>query len=323
MRISAMNIGITAKSLIAGAMCAASFAAHADKEAEFHGLFPPDVKTVGIVSVSHLISQKSFDRGTNLLAEAGYRVKAMPNVRKMEPPEVRARLFEQAWLDPEIDILLFAKGGQGAADVISKVDWDRLRSRNMRVIGFSDVTMVLGAMLAKGAGSPISGPMLSTLSTYCTGESRKRLRMVLDGTPPSISLTPVKPCAAPVEGKPFAGLISRFPVLLDMGLLPSLDGRIAFIECTPKYADGSEQMLDALVERGVFAKAAAVVFCDFNRKWKKSRVDELFSRFAAKVPCPVFSGYPYGHVPTSFAIDFTRPLSISENGGMRWLDASR
>ena len=87
---------------------------------------------------------------------------------------------------------------------------------------------------------------------------------------------------------------------------------------TPKYADIAETVLDDLTGRGVFEKAAAVVFCDFNRDWERSRVDALFERFAAKVPCPVFSGYPYGHVRDSFAIDFTRPLRISAAGDLEW-----
>ena len=285
---------------------------------DFRGLFPPDVKTVGIVSVSSLIPTNVFVRGTNLLVKAGYRVKAMPNILKMESPEVKAKLFEQAWLDPEIDFLLFSRGGQGASSVISRIDWNRLRGRNMRVLGFSDVTLVLGAMLAKGAGVPISGPSLSTLSTYSSRESRERLRMVLDGTPPPLQLTPVKPCTAAVGGKPFGGLLSRIIVLSDMGYLPSFDGRIVFIECMPRYADSSESDLEKLRASGAFDKAAAIVFCDFNRKWDKAKVKALFARFAARVPCPVFSGYPYGHVPKSFAIDCSRPLRISETGLLEW-----
>lgn len=286
---------------------------------DFRGLFPPDVKTVAIVSVSSLIPRDTLVRGTNLLAEAGYRVKVMPNVLKKEPPEIKARLFERAWLDPEVDLLLFSRGGQGASNVVSRIDWDRLRRRNMRVLGFSDVTVVLGAMLVKDVGTPISGPSLSTLATYCTKESCGRLRQMLDGTPPPLKLNFVKPCSSPVRGKSFAGLVSRFPVLRDMGLLPSFDERVVFIECTPNYADVSEGVLDDLAAKGLFDKAAAVVFCDFNRKWKKEAVEALFRRFAAKVPCPVFSGYPYGHVPRSFAVDFNRTLCISETGVLEWL----
>ena len=316
--MSVMTKKTLLSALWTAALCGAVFGADRQDAIDFRGLFPPDVRTVGIVSVSSLIPTNVFVRGTNLLAEAGYRVKAMPNILKMEPPEVGAKLFEQAWLDPEIDILLFSRGGQGAADVISRIDWNRLRGRNMRVLGFSDVTLVLGVMLAKGAGVPISGPSLSTLATYTSKESRERLRMVQDGTPPPLQLTPVKPCASAVGGKPFAGLLPRFLVLSDMGYLPSFEGRIVFIECLPKYADGSEAMLDKLTARGAFDKAVAVVFCDFNRKWSKEKINSLFVRFAAKVACPVFSGYPYGHVPRSFAIDCSRSLSISPTGMLEW-----
>ena len=285
---------------------------------DFRGLFPPDVKTIGIVSVSSLIPTNVFVRGTNLLAEAGYRVKAMPNVLKKEPPKVRAKLFEQAWMDPEIDFLLFSRGGQGADDVIPCIDWDRLRGRSMRVQGFSDVTIVLGAMLSKGAGVPISGPSLSTLSTYNSKETREHMSQMLGGTPPPLQLTPVKPCSSAVSGTSFAGLLPRFKVLANMGYLPSFDGRIVFIESLPGNAKAAEPMLDDLVAKGAFGKAAAVVFCDFNNKWDKAKVDALFARFASKVSCPVFSGYPYGHVPRSFAIDCSRPLRISETGLLEW-----
>jgi len=315
-----MNISKGSVLLLTSALCAAGFAASGQKDESqaFRGLFPPEVKTVGIVSVSSQIPKDVFERGTNLLSCAGYRVKAMPNVLKKETPETRARLFEQAWLDPEIDFLLFSRGGKGAHEVVPLIDWERLRGREMPVLGFSDVTIVLGAMQKKGVGRPISGPSLAALSRYISSESRERLRQVLDGNPPPVRLKPVKPCAAPVAGRPFAGLVSRFAMLDKIGYLPSFDGLIVFAEGIPSNADTSEETLDKLVEKGAFNKAAAVVFCDFNHQWEKSRVEALFARFAAKVPCPVFSGYPYGHIPKSFAVDFMRPVRISVDGLMEW-----
>ena len=315
---AAVVFGLASATFGQAAPSDAAPASRPDECVSFAGLFPPDVKTIGIVSVSSIIPRTSFDRGTNLLSAAGYRLKVMPNVLKREPPDVRAKLFEQAWLDPEIDFLLFSRGGSGAAEILDLVDWDRLQQRNMRVMGFSDVTLVLGAMQAKGVGKPISGPMLSTLATYCSKESRERLRAVLDGQPGPLKLDVVKAGGAAVSGKPIAGLIARFPVLLEKGLLPSFDGRIVFIESTPRYADAAEGTLDILAKKGLFAKASAVVFCDFNRKWERERVRELFVRFAAKVPCPVFAGYPYGHVARSFALDFTREVNLATDGTLTW-----
>lgn len=298
--------------------CTVLFLAAGAGELDLTGVFPSDVRTIGIVSMSFAIAKDKFDKGTNLLSKAGYRVKVMPNVMKVENPVVRARCFEQAWLDPEIDFLLFSTGGLGAADVIGLVDWERLKSRNMRVMGYSDVTLVLDAMATKGTGSPISGPMLSSFAGRVSQESCDRLRDVLCGNPLPLALSPVKPVATAVAGKPVGGLIERLVRSQDKGLLPTLDGRVLFIESTPKYADVSESLLDRLVSSGCLDNVAAVVFCDFNRKWEKARVDALFASFAAKVKCPVFSGYPYGHVSRSFAFDFTRSLSISPDGSLVW-----
>ena len=297
-----------------------SVAAHdpAAREVGLTGMFPPDVKTVGIVSVSSLIPKDKFVLGTNLLVRAGYRVKVMPNVLKSVSPARRARYFEDAWLDPEIDFLLFSRGGKGASNVVTRIDWKKLESRKMRVMGFSDVTLILNAMEMRKVGRPIAGPMLSTLSTYCTVESCKWLRQVLDGTPAPLKLQPVKPCPAPVHGRPVGGLLSRLPVLRDRKLLPSFAGRVAIIECTTKYADSAEGDLDALVAGGVFDGAAAVVFADFNSNWAEKKRAALFARFAAKVKCPVFSGYPFGHIPRSFAFDFTRALTIAPDGMLTW-----
>ena len=282
------------------------------------GLFPPDVKTVGVVSVSSIIGKENLASATNHLVRAGYHVKVMPNVLKMESPDLRAKYFEQAWMDPEIDFLIFSCGGKGASNVVSRIDWDRLRERKMRVMGFSDVTLVLNAMDLKGVGQPIAGPMLSRMVDGWTAETGRWVRNLLGGTPPPLRLRPVKPCASAVTGCPIGGLLSRFPVLLDMKLLPSFSGRVVIFECTPKYADRAEADLDALVAAGAFDGAAAVVFADFNRTWEKERTDALFARFATKVKCPVFSGYPFGHVGRSLAFDFTRPLTITPEGVLEW-----
>ena len=292
--------------------------------ADFTGVYPEDVKTIGLVAISSVIPQKKLDEGTNLFAKAGYKVKMMPNVamRKVQPPETRARLFEQAWMDPEIDLLLFSVGGQGAIDVVDIIDWEKLRSRDMRVIGFSDLTLLVNTMLAKKVGHPYSGPVMTTM-LYSTPATLKRIHDALAGTPPSAKLTPVKPAAAPVKGTAMGGLLDRIRRMAELGTLPDTAGKVVFIECTSKYKDRSEEVLGQLVEKGVFAKAAGVVICSFNDSNPKARMPKkevaaLLERFAAKVPCPVFKGFPYGHVSQTSLIDFRRELTISPDGLLEW-----
>ena len=289
------------------------------------GLFPPDVRTVGIVSISGILPKEKLDYGTNLIATAGYKIKVASNVQGPEvaTAETRARLLEQAWLDPEIDILLFSRGGVGAADVVPLLDWEKLKSRDMRVIGFSDVTLLLNSMLAKGVGHPYSGPMLSGFGSW-TASSREWFSKTLAGAPlEPVKTKPLKPGAA--KGLPMGGHVERMYSLFKSGAAPKASGRIVFLECTARHVAATiKSDLLEMRDGGFFEGAAAVVFADFRHKGDERRaVRDFIREFAPTLPCPVFEGYPYGHIPGSLLIDFRREASISKDGVVSWCNTTR
>ena len=277
------------------------------------------IVTIGIVSISSLLPREQLDAGTNVLVQAGYHVKVAPNVAGSEvaPPEERARLLEAFWLDPEIDLLLFSRGGEGAADVVPLLDWERLRARpDLPVMGFSDVTVLLNAMLAKGVGHPVSGPMLS-YAARLTPEARDWTRRVLRGEAlPAVRCGVVRGTGGVAAALPMGGHVTRLHFLWEHGLAPSAAGRVVFLECTARHSAATViadlvQMRDG----GFFDGAAAVVLCDFRHKdADRAALEAFFPEFAVSLPCPVFSGFPYGHVPGILAIDFRRELSISPDG---------
>ena len=283
-------------------------------------LFPPDVKTVGIVSMSDIISKEVLDRGTNFLAQCGYGVKVMPNVSgpKVVAPDVRARLFEDAWLSPDLDIRLFSRGGVGAADVVPLIDWEKLRGRDMRVVGFSDVTLVLNAMLAKGVGHPYSGPMVSSFSKW-NDYSLKAFAAALCGGPlPAHKARVLKSGAA--RGLAIGGHITRMHWLFRKGLAPSAASRVVFLECTARHVfDVVKVDLEEMRDGGFFRGAAAVVFADFRHKGEdRRRLKAFIPEFAATLQCPVFADYPYGHRADSLTLDFRREVEIGEDGVISW-----
>ena len=283
------------------------------------GLFPEDVKTVGILLPSSVLASKKLDQGVQMLEKAGYRVKLGDHVRGVkEQPSVedRVRDFEKLWLDPEVDILFMARGGSGAEDIIGKIDWKKLSARNMRVIGFSDITLILNTMLSQKAGHPYSGPMLSAF-THWDADSRQWFRTVLDGAPlKPVKVKVLKPGAA--KGLPMGGHLVRMHTLVTKtSLAPSTAGRIVFLECTAKrYTfDIVKTDLEELRDGGYLKGAAAVVFADFRHKGEeRKKLDEFLPAFAQTLSCPVFADYPYGHCPKSYLIDFCRELEISPDG---------
>ena len=49
----------------------------------------------------------------------------------------------------------------------------------------------------------------------------------------------------------------------------------------------------------------------------EAEMEGVKRNFAAKVACPVYDGYPYGHVPVSYAIDSLRAKTITAEGVLR------
>ena len=286
---------------------------------DLSGLYGPDVKTIGIAAISSVVPLERFAKVTNRLAKAGYRMKVAANVpeRTVAPAERRARLLEELWMDPEVDLLVFAYGGKGAGDVVDILDWEKLKKRDMRVIGFSDLTMLVNTMLVKGIGHPHTGPVLTTLG-YSSNAAVKRMRDMMSGCPADVKLKVVKASDKPVEGLPMGGLLDRLHQLTKKGTLTDLSGRVVFIENTNGYAPRTDEMLGEMIDKGVFANAAGVVICDFNSKRTKEETRAKLEKFAAKIPCPVYAGFPYGHISNTSIVDFRRPLVITSDGTLTW-----
>ena len=285
------------------------------------GIFPENVKTVGIVMPSSVLERRKLDKGVKMLEAAGYKVKLGDFVRVKEQAAVEDRVkdFEKMWLDPEVDILFMARGGSGAIDVIGKVDWAKLRAREMRVIGFSDITLILNTMLSQKAGHPYSGPMLSSFSHW-DDDSIKWFRAMLDGAP----LKPVKVKvlkAGAAKGLPMGGHLERIHRLVTTTkLAPSAAGRVVFIECTARYPIADvKRWMEELRDTGYLKDAAAVVFADFRQKGEDRKILNAFiPEYAQTLKCPVFADYPYGHCTKSYLIDFFREVEITEDGTVKW-----
>ena len=136
------------------ALCAAATAQSAAVPHPSFMCFPPEIKTVGVVMPASILPKKRFDEGIAALTNAGFRVKVAPRMdfRKVATAADRAVDFEEMWMDPDVDLVLCARGGSGSEQILPLLNWARLRTRDQRVLGFSNITMILNAMLKEKAG---------------------------------------------------------------------------------------------------------------------------------------------------------------------------
>ena len=179
--------------------------AAAETVPDWAGIFPEKIKTVALVAPAcPAHSSEALDRAIAGLKQAGVRVKLMPHTREGEPAryetiavEKRVADLEQAWLDPEVDLVWCIRGGIGTPDVVEKLNWEKLRSRpDLPVLGFSDITALLLAMLKEHAGHPYAAP--STLGLLTVDSlSLENFRRTMHGRPAEpLQLVPIRGGAA-------------------------------------------------------------------------------------------------------------------------------
>lgn len=307
--------------LAAGVVLVAKTVAAVAPQLDLQGVFPPEVKTVGVVMPASILEKAKFERGVAALREAGYRVKLAPRLRfdKVASVEDRVKDFEETWMDSEVDLVLCARGGTGAEDVIVRIDWGKLRARpDQKVLGFSNITMILNAMLKEKAGHPISGSSISQMN-YAKGDTFEWLCRAVAGAPqPVAKLRVLRPGA--FSGLPCGGHIALVRRGIDMKWSADAKGRVVFLEREDSATlEGCRQELKAILRSGFLTGAAGVIFGDVTLKdATPEQVEELKRDFAVRAGCPVCDGFAYGHVPISHAIDFCRRVTVDEGGAMTW-----
>jgi muramoyltetrapeptide carboxypeptidase len=282
-------------------------------------IMPPGVKTIACIAPGSHPGSKFHKKGIELLRRAGYKVKVMPNAFVRQKKEPRAPLagrlsdFYQAWNDPEVDMIFCVRGGRGSEEVMDNIDWKKLKHRpGLYFQGYSDITMILCALLAKGNGHPIAGPMAGAFSGLAP-EALEVMKKIHHGQKfGPLKLTPVVP--GDCKGLPIAGLLQRFAVVSGKEYCPDRKGKIIFIESVGANPAQIKAQFDTLLKKNFFKGAAGVVFCQFVRcKAPKKEVDALLKETAPKLGVPVYMGFPFGHTSNSYCIDFTRPVEIKNS----------
>lgn len=106
------------------------------------------MKTIGIIALSGAIDKEKLNFAINNLKSLGYNVKLSKNIfdtnrylagNDSDKIEELVKFF----LDPQIDIIMTARGGYGAIRLIDKINYNLLKNHPKIFTGFSDVTALL------------------------------------------------------------------------------------------------------------------------------------------------------------------------------------
>lgn len=289
-----------------------------EDEFRYAGVFPDGVETVACISPASYPRTSRYRRGVELLEKAGLKVKVMPHAFTMPergkgPAPLAYRLadFYAAWNDPEVDMIVCICGGRGSGKLLENLDWSRLGKRpELYFQGFSDITLITGALLAKGYGHPVAGPLAGGLPKL-RAPFIDEMKAMYHGE--TVGPYKVKTLVAGnFSGFPLTGHLNRLVSLSGADYRPNTRDRVIFIESVRSTPEEIREQLKTLIERKFFDGAAGVVFCQFVKCGEKTEIAAVLKEIAPELGVPVCRGFPFGHSSRCATIDFRRKVVVED-----------
>ena len=237
-------------------------------------------------------------------------------------------------------LLFGVRGGYGAMRLLPMVDWSTLgrimKERGTILAGFSDVTAIQCALLAKGGMSSLAAPMLYSEFGKIKPDQVSCRQFVQALTNPGLtiniadaSLTSQNLPSILTNGEPkmiagtiWGGNLSVVSALAGSEYLPRIDGGIVFLEDVGEQAYRIERMLYDLYLGGAFKGQQAIVFGALSSTGedsydKRYDVATVVRQLHKLTGLPIYSGMSFGHIGQkhSFPLGATCQISPNAIGG--------
>ena len=261
------------------------------------------VKKIALVGCSDPLPESEKEdllRLRRLLQAQGLTVECSPLLfEKTAAPADKSKVLNRAFRDPDTDMIFDVSGGDLANTVLPRLDFDAVGGSRAIYAGFSDLTVVINAIIAK-TGKPAINYQIRNLVYRDAPRQLAFFREKL--LPLSFSLADLEPRflrGGALSGKVYGGNIRCFLKLAGTPYLPDMQGGILLLE---SLGGGVYQMITALEQyrqMGIFDKISGILLGTFTNMKEKNltpAIEELVLNMTPEhIPVAVT---PYvGHYP--------------------------
>jgi muramoyltetrapeptide carboxypeptidase len=226
--------------------------------------------------------------------------------------EARLAQLHAAARDPGVEVVVALRGQYGMTRLLDRIDYDLLAASGKIFVGFSDVTALHMALLAKtGSTNSYAGPMFA--GDFGAAEpvqfTLQNFWQCLAGPTHTIVEQAEGNSVLEASGTIWGGNLAMLVSLLGTDYFPRVDDGILFIEDIGEHPYRIERMLLQLLQSGVLARQQALVLGDFSG-YRLSPADNgydfdaMLAYLREVLPIPVLTGLSFGHIPRRVTIPF-------------------
>jgi len=287
-----------------------------------------DGEPVGVVGLSGPVRVGELERGLDVLRGWGHPLHLAPNLRSRSGylcGDDDERLAGLEWvLDQGVRVVFAARGGYGATRLLSSLPWQRLEAERVCLVGFSDLTAVMNALVSNHGAAQVHGPMVA--AGLHRQPNAARVQAILYGRREGQALFRFGERAvvrgARAEGIAMGGNLAVLTALLGTEFGPQLDDSVLFLEDVGEPMYRIDRMLTHLACSGKLDRVKALIGGGLQGCTPVSTRSRTWSRLLAEVApegAAVVTGLPFGHGARNMAFPLGVMVDVNTRCGLiRW-----
>jgi muramoyltetrapeptide carboxypeptidase len=286
--------------------------------------------TVGIVApASAPLDPKDVRRSAELIEHLGFQPRLATGAAHRHgflagSDRQRATDLMRMFTDRRVQAIFCLRGGYGTGRLLSRLDYSLIRAHPKILLGYSDITALSCALLARAELVSFHGPMLATdlARTDRPSLTVASLERTLMESVPAGNIcagyhagTVATLRRGVVSGPLLGGNLSVLCTTLGTPYQPVFKGAILFFEEVDEAPYRIDRLLTHLLNAGVLQQVAGIAV-GLNRgcvdpKAKSAReyrqtVEDVLKERLLPLKVPLLTGLPFGHSP----FNVTLPLGI-------------
>lgn len=266
------------------------------------------IKTIALVAPSGVLRNIDEINQKISILERCFKIKKYydENVQSRylsDTDENRARYFEQAFLDDEVDLVLSIRGGYGAIRIVDKINYDLIKNSSKFYAGSSDATILLASLTSKTNIKCFYSLMI----TNGFVENLDKNIEIIENNIFNLNLEPIK--AGSVSGVLWGGnLSSLVSMFSNEQYLPNED-IILFLEDLAEPSYKIDKMIYEIYRnKKLKNKIKGIIFGDFYLE--DSEIMPIIEDFSSKFAVPTWITKDITHKENNITLPFGKFINL-------------